>query len=127
MFIYLIVTILALFTTMAHTAPVLLKHIGDATLFKPALGACGIINSPSDMMVAVSFEFFNSFGPQSNGNPVCGRKIRATAPGGNSVTLTIEDKCAACSQFDLDMSPAAFDRLADESIGRLHGVTWHLL
>ncbi|KAF8507667.1 hypothetical protein JB92DRAFT_2958794, partial [Gautieria morchelliformis] len=37
-------------------------------------------------MVAVSFELFDSFGPQTNGNPVCGRKIQATAPGEKMVT-----------------------------------------
>ncbi|KAF8463747.1 hypothetical protein JB92DRAFT_2838864 [Gautieria morchelliformis] len=49
------------------------------------------------------------------------------AAGGKTVTVTVEDKCAGCAQFDLDMSPAAFDQLADPSVGRLHGVTWHLL
>ncbi|KAF8488085.1 RlpA-like double-psi beta-barrel-protein domain-containing protein-containing protein, partial [Gautieria morchelliformis] len=99
-------------------------HSGDVTFFPPGLGACGKFNVASDLIVAVSFEVFNSFGPQSNGNPVCGRKIKATAPGGKTVTVSVEDKCASCAQFNLDMSPGAFDQLADERVGRLHGVTW---
>ena len=47
--------------------------------------------------------------------------------GGKSVTVTVEDKCEGCAQFDLDMSPAAFNTLADPSVGRIHDVTWHLL
>ncbi|KAF8481499.1 hypothetical protein JB92DRAFT_2765003, partial [Gautieria morchelliformis] len=66
-------------------------------------------------------------GLQTNGNPICGRQIQATAPGGKTITVTVEDKCAGCAQFDLGMSPAAFDQLADPRVGRLHGVTWHLL
>jgi hypothetical protein len=83
-------------------------------------------------------------GLQTNGNPVCGRKIVATAceslpchilhcakflflaAGGKSVTVRVEDKCVACAEFDLDMSPAAFNTLVDPLVGCLHGVTWNL-
>ncbi|KAF8518769.1 RlpA-like double-psi beta-barrel-protein domain-containing protein-containing protein, partial [Gautieria morchelliformis] len=105
------------FIVLANSAPVALTHSGDLTFFPPGLGACGKINVASDLMVAVSFKFFNSFGPQMNGNPVCGRKIKATAPGGKTVTISVEDKCTSCAQFDLDMSPAAFHQLANESVG----------
>ena len=43
---------------------------------------------------------------------------------GKSVKVQITDRCEACAEWDLDFSPAAFQQLADESIGRLHGVTW---
>lgn len=41
------------------------------------------------------------------------------------VTITIVDRCVGCAEWDLDFSPAAFSQLADESLGRLHGMTWH--
>ena len=41
------------------------------------------------------------------------------------MTVTITDRCEACKEWDLDFSPSAFDKLASESVGRLHGVTWH--
>ena len=41
--------------------------------------------------------------------------------------VTVEDKCAGCAEFDLDMSPAAFRQLGDESLGRIHDVTWRLV
>ncbi|KAF8470353.1 RlpA-like double-psi beta-barrel-protein domain-containing protein-containing protein [Gautieria morchelliformis] len=127
MFQYVILVLLALFSTLAYAAPVFQPHSGDATFFRPAVGACGDTNTVSDLVVAVSFEFFHSFGPQTNGNPICDRRIQATAPGGKTVTVTVKDKCAACAHFDLDMSPAAFDQLADRSVGRIHAVKWHLL
>ena len=38
--------------------------------------------------------------------------------GGKSVTIAIQDKCEACVDNDIDMSPAAFARLAAKSDGR---------
>jgi hypothetical protein len=38
--------------------------------------------------------------------------------GGNSVTVTVVDRCEGCAEYDLDFSPAAFDVLASESVGR---------
>ncbi|KAF8511099.1 RlpA-like double-psi beta-barrel-protein domain-containing protein-containing protein [Gautieria morchelliformis] len=123
MFTFIVAAFLA-FIVLANSAPVArsghqsglmrlaLTHSDDLTFFPPSLGACGKINVASDLMVAVSFD-----GPQMNGNLVCGRKVQATAPGGKTVTVSVEDKCASCTQFDLDMSPAAFDQLADESVG----------
>lgn len=43
---------------------------------------------------------------------------------GNSVEVTITDRCVGCAMFDLDFSPAAYDKLGAEAIGRLHGMTW---
>jgi expansin (peptidoglycan-binding protein) len=48
------------------------------------------------------------------------------AAGGKSVTVRVQDKCVTCAEFNLDMSPAAFNALADPLVGRLHGVTWNL-
>ena len=44
---------------------------------------------------------------------------------GKSVTITVTDRCVGCAETDLDFSPAAFSQLADLSVGRLDGVTWH--
>jgi hypothetical protein len=56
------IALLALFATLANTAPVVPRqtNTGDATFFAPGLGACGNTNSASDLMVAVSTQFFNS-------------------------------------------------------------------
>jgi len=100
---------------------------GDGTFYTPGLGACGVTNTASDLIVAVSESLFDSYpgysGTNPNSNPVCGKKITASY-GGKSVTVTVEDRCTGCAETDLDFSPAAFTELAAESVGRIHGMTW---
>ncbi|KAF8481497.1 hypothetical protein JB92DRAFT_3037564 [Gautieria morchelliformis] len=134
MFQYVILVLLALFSTLPWRTPrPSSNHTRRHPFFHPAVGACGDTNTVLDFVVAVSFDFFipcehySYVGPQTSGNPICDRRIQATAPGEKTVTVTVKDKCAACTHFDLDMSPAAFDQLADRSVGRIHAVKWHLL
>jgi hypothetical protein len=54
------------------------------------------------------------------------RSLKSTDQG-KSVTVAITDRCTGCALTDLDFSPSAFDQLADESIGRLSGMTWDWL
>jgi len=100
---------------------------GDATFFTPGLGACGHFNTPDDMIVAVATATFAGFpgaGANPNANPICGKKLVANA-GGKSVAVTVVDECAGCpGGQDIDLSPAAFQKLADLGVGRLHSVTW---
>jgi Lytic transglycolase len=97
---------------------------GQGTFFSPGLGACGITNSDSDLIVAIGESLFDSGNPGNPNNDVfCGHKIKATVAGGASVTVTVTDRCVACGPDDLDFSPAAFDQLADPSAGRID-ITW---
>lgn len=43
---------------------------------------------------------------------------------GKSVEVTVTDRCTGCAETDLDFSPSAFDQLADETVGRISGMTW---
>ncbi|KAF7373555.1 DPBB-1 domain-containing protein [Mycena sanguinolenta] len=43
--------------------------------------------------------------------------------GGKSIQVQIVDRCAACQEGDIDLTPAAFTALADMSLGRTD-VTW---
>ncbi|THH15017.1 hypothetical protein EW146_g5383 [Bondarzewia mesenterica] len=98
---------------------------GDGTFYAPGLGSCGISNTASDFIVAISHDMFDTFpgaGPNPNTNPVCGKKVTASFQG-KSVTATVVDRCAGCNTNDLDFSPAAFDQLADPSLGRI-AITW---
>ncbi|KAG1084906.1 hypothetical protein G6F42_021601 [Rhizopus arrhizus] len=61
-------------------------------------------------------------GANSNKNPNCGRRITATGPKG-SVTVKVVDTCPGCANGDLDLSPAAFAKIADMDAGRVP-VTW---
>ncbi|EIW74045.1 plant expansin [Coniophora puteana RWD-64-598 SS2] len=100
---------------------------GDGTYYAPGLGACGISNTNADMIAAVSHLLYDTFpgytGTNPNNNPICGHTVTASY-GGSNVTVAITDRCTACAITDLDFAPAAFDKLASETVGRIHGVTW---
>ncbi|KAG9080435.1 hypothetical protein FRC06_006588 [Ceratobasidium sp. 370] len=102
-------------------------HTGEATFYATGLGACGITNNDSQFIAAVShllFDGFNGYtGGNPNKNPICNKKVTAHYQG-KSVSVIITDRCVGCEEFDLDFSPAAFDQLADQSLGRLKGMTW---
>ncbi|TFK60666.1 hypothetical protein BDN72DRAFT_890280 [Pluteus cervinus] len=90
------------------------------------LGACGVYNSGSDHIAAVSKLMFDTFpgydGTNPNNNPVCGRSITATH-NGQSTVVVVTDRCEACAITDLDFSPAAYDEIASEVDGRVQ-ITW---
>ncbi|KIM91522.1 hypothetical protein PILCRDRAFT_810813 [Piloderma croceum F 1598] len=103
------------------------QYTGDATFYTPGLGACGAYSSPSDYIVAVAAPTFDSYpgaGSNPNQNPICFKHITVNYQG-QSVDVTIVDRCADCPGANLDLSPAAFDVLADPSVGRLYNVQWN--
>ena len=59
---------------------------------------------------------------------MCGRELKVTYEK-KSVTVQVVDTCpaASCNVGSLDLSPAAFAKLAPLSVGRLHGISWTLL
>ncbi|MCJ1402156.1 hypothetical protein MMC11_005375 [Xylographa trunciseda] len=103
---------------------------GDLTYYGPGLGACGVTSSSTDNIVALSHFLFDSqsVGTNPNANPLCGLIIRAErfdeqVNAMRSVDLTVVDRCTGCAPTDLDVSPGAFDQLADPAKGRVD-VTW---
>ena len=109
-------------------------YTGDLTYYGLGLGACGEVNSDTDMVCAVSHTVFDAVavGSNPNQNPLCGRRIHImrndtqAGTGNASVTVTVVDRCVGCLPNDLDLSPAAFDQLAPESAGRVVG-SWSWL
>lgn len=85
------------------------------------LTACGQTYSDSDLVAALGFQYFTA--PNPNNDPMCGRRVRVTDPAsGKSVEVTIRDKCQSCTGNDnIDLSPAAFRKLRDTSVGRFRG------
>ncbi|GJJ08850.1 hypothetical protein Clacol_003070 [Clathrus columnatus] len=99
---------------------------GQFTFYNTGLGACGITNNDNDLIAAASqhlFDIYPGATANPNNNPICGKKVKLTYQG-NSVAVTITDRCVACAQKDLDLSPAAFLKLAPFALGRLSGGTW---
>jgi len=100
---------------------------GDGTYYDAGLGACGIVNTDSDFIVAVSRLLFDNYPNYNkvnpNTNPVCGKRIKAYYQG-KYTNVTVTDRCEACLVGSLDFSKAAFVKLAPMEKGRLLGMTW---
>jgi len=67
----------------------------------------------------------NSKPPDGGGPPMPGITPPPTVgpwkrqAGGGGVTITIVDRCPVCAQYDLDLSPAAYNVLGDPDAGRI--------
>lgn len=94
---------------------------GDGTWFNPGLGSCGVTNDDNDMIAALNAPQMGSY-PNPNKNPNCGKYAMVHGPKG-SVRVKITDTCPPCVKGSLDLSPAAFAKIADLSTGRIH-ITW---
>ncbi|KAJ8078082.1 hypothetical protein PM082_000288 [Marasmius tenuissimus] len=102
---------------------------GDATFYAPGLGSCGKTNNGGQLVAAVAAPVFDKFpgaGPNPNKNPICGKKAKVTFKN-KSVTVSLVDRCPGCGNSGIDLSPAAFSKLAPQSVGRLKGVKWTIL
>ncbi|KAJ4471513.1 barwin-like endoglucanase [Lentinula aciculospora] len=101
-------------------------YTGSATYYQTGLGACGVINNNAQSIAAVSAELFDSYPGaipgDTNHNPICNKEIIVLYEG-KSVAVTVTDRCEGCAEFDLDLSPAAFETLAELAVGRME-VTW---
>lgn len=95
----------------------LASYSGDMTFFYPGLGACGQNNNNNDAVAAVSPGVYASGG-------ACG-KTATIHYNGKSTTVKVVDLCPSCATGSIDVSPSAFQKLADLSAGRVH-VTWEL-
>lgn len=102
-------------------------YTGDLTYYEPGLGACGLTDSSSDAIVAVSHIIFDavSVGSNPNANPLCGKKIRARR-NDKSVDLTVVDRCVGCKATDIDTTTSVFAELAEIAQGRVT-VSWSWL
>ncbi|KAG6819450.1 hypothetical protein H0H93_011799 [Arthromyces matolae] len=103
---------------------------GQGTFYSTGLGACGITNTDSDYIAAVSWKLFDNFpgynGVNPNDNPLCGKKVKVNY-NGKTVTVALTDRCTGCDTTDLDFSPAAFDQLSEPSVGRIYNIQWDWL
>ncbi|CAF1422678.1 unnamed protein product [Adineta ricciae] len=100
------------------------QRSGEATYYAPGLGACGGYNHGNEFVVAMAAPDFDPHTPNRNpnNNRLCGRHISVNGPRG-SVTVRVVDRCPVCKPGDLDLSPAAFDRIANRNQGRVR-INW---
>ncbi|KAI0749221.1 RlpA-like double-psi beta-barrel-protein domain-containing protein-containing protein [Daedaleopsis nitida] len=85
-----------------------------------AIGACGIANSDSALIVGLS--------PQRYAQSNCGRKITVTNNNnGKSVQVSVADECPSCTnENDLDLSVGAFQQIAQLADGYIP-ITWNYI
>jgi hypothetical protein len=110
------------------------EYVGDLTYYEAGLGACGETNDQNDDIVSISHFVFDAAGSStdtggdSNANPLCGKKLRASrydeeVGAQRSIDLTVADRCTGCEPDDLDTTLGAFEKLAASASGRVD-VTW---
>jgi len=100
------------------------QYSGDGTYFSPGLGACGWNNVDGDHIAALNAP---QFGNYVNGAdcPYCGKCAEVKGPLG-TVKVKIVDKCPVCKFGDLDLSPSAFNLIADPVQGRVP-ISWNFV
>jgi hypothetical protein len=96
---------------------------GEGTYYSPSVGvgACGALSADTELVAALNVPQFGAFANPTN-SPACGACLTITGPKG-SVQVKVVDKCPGCKQGDLDLSPAAFNQVADMAAGRVK-ITW---
>lgn len=94
------------------------EESGDGTYYDATGGGnCSFDPTPDDLMVAAMNHV--DYGTAS----WCGGCVEVTGPKGTQV-VRIVDQCPECQRGDLDLSMAAFAKIADVSAGRVP-ITWH--
>ncbi|CAG8464958.1 2124_t:CDS:2, partial [Ambispora leptoticha] len=97
------------------------QYSGDGTFYNPGVGACGQTSGAGSFIAAINKpQWGNPANP--NSNPICGKQATVTGPKG-STTVTILDLCPECAFGSLDLSPAAFNAIADPNAGRVP-ISW---
>lgn len=86
------------------------------TFFDTGLGACGIVNTANQFIVALNQAQYE----EANH---CFKMIEITV-NGKTATAQITDECPGCPYGGLDMSTGLFNFFADPSVGVLTG-SWH--
>lgn len=95
------------------------EHHGDGTYYDAnGSGNCSFDPSSDLMVGAMNHTDYAD-------SAVCGECVAIDSDGG-SVTVRIVDQCPECAPGDIDLSPEAFAKLADVSIGRID-ISWKVV
>ena len=93
-------------------------HTGQATFYTTADGSgnCSFDKSPNDLMIGA----MNA--TDYAASAACGGCAHVEGPNGD-ITIRIVDQCPECPQGNIDLSPTAFDGIAERAQGRV-SITW---
>ncbi|OQV15016.1 hypothetical protein BV898_10776 [Hypsibius exemplaris] len=100
-------------------------YTGDGTYYNVGMGACGRVNSDSELVAAVSTTVYGRYANPNNA-AICGQCALVQHGHRKRVKVTIVDKCMGCKSDDIDLSPTAFAQLADHALGRIP-VSWRIV
>ncbi|CAG8822870.1 12915_t:CDS:1, partial [Gigaspora rosea] len=91
---------------------------GDATFYNTGLGACGITSNDNECVAALSSEIYDKLIPGGNPNQctACGKTCNVCYED-KCTDVTIVDRCPHCPNNGIDLSPAAFSKLASQAVG----------
>jgi expansin (peptidoglycan-binding protein) len=94
------------------------EHSGEATYYVEADGSgnCSFDPTPDDLLVGAMNH--TDYADAA----ACGTCAHIVGPRGE-VTVRIVDRCPECAPGDIDLSPEAFDRIAERAAGRVP-ITW---
>jgi expansin len=96
-------------------------HTGEATfyVFADGGGGCMFDPTPDDLMIgAMNATDYDTAA-------VCGECLSLAGPNG-TILIRIVDFCADCAPGNIDLSPSAFARIADTTLGRVP-ITWQVV
>ncbi|RKP10146.1 RlpA-like double-psi beta-barrel-protein domain-containing protein-containing protein [Thamnocephalis sphaerospora] len=82
--------------------------------------ACGEMHTDDELYAAVAYEWFTASNP--NQDPICKKCALVRGPKGR-VKVVVNDKCPTCTRDSIDLTPAAFDRIANRGDGRIQ-ISW---
>lgn len=97
---------------------------GKMTFYTPGQGSCGVTNSASDMIVAISTTMYGSYA-NPNSSPMCQKTIAINC-NGKTIKAAVKDKCMSCGVADIDVSPAIFSQCGDLTLGTMT-VDWEVI
>ncbi len=94
-------------------------HKGFATYYNATgAGACMYDSSKTDTMIGAMNPIDYA------GSEICGASVELTGPKA-TIQIRIVDLCAGCAAGDIDLSPEAFEQIADTALGRVP-ITWYV-
>jgi expansin (peptidoglycan-binding protein) len=93
-------------------------HSGQATFYTTAdgTGNCSFDATPNDLMIGA----MNA--TDYAASAACGACAHLSGPNGE-LTIRVVDQCPECPQGNIDLSPVAFDKIAQRAQGRVP-ITW---
>jgi len=93
---------------------------GRGTWFSPGLGNCGKTDGDGDLILAIGKQLYDR-----TGGSHCNQMVKIVANGKTAYGKT-RDSCQSCSDNDIDMSPALFQKFAPLDTGVLK-VSWSFM